>query len=82
VRGTLSALYTGRTPLDRVAGVVTRERAGWTRVDARLTRPLPGGAEASLGVTNLFDRELLTGWPGFTGRQLFGGISWKTGGAR
>jgi len=82
VRGTISALYTGRTPLDRVAGVVTRERAGWTRVDARIVRPIAGGAELSLGATNVFDRQLLGGWPGFTGRQLFGGISWRSGGPR
>ncbi|MEO7964713.1 MAG: TonB-dependent receptor, partial [Gemmatimonadaceae bacterium] len=79
VHHTLSALYTGRTPLDRVNGVITREREGWTRVDARLLRAIAAGGEISVGVTNLFDRELFAGWPGFTGRQMFGGVSWKLG---
>lgn len=82
LRGNASVLYTGRTPIDRdAAGAVSRERAGWARVDARLSQPLPLGMEWCLGVTNLFDKRLLEAWPGFTGRQVFAGINWRGGSA-
>ena len=83
LRGTSSALYTGRTPLDRAAdGTVTRVRDGWTRVDARLTQSLPGELQWTLGVTNLLDTRLLAQWPGFTGRQVVLALGWRTAAAR
>jgi outer membrane receptor for ferrienterochelin and colicins len=82
VRGTLSVLFTGRTPIDRsTSGAIPKERASWTRVDARLSRSLSLGAEWSIGVTNVFDRRLSESWPGFTGRQLFAGITWTARGS-
>jgi len=79
VKGSASLLFTGRTPLDRDAtGAVSRERAGWTRVDTRVSRTLPLGIEWSLGVTNLMDRRLLDTWPGYTGRQVFASLAWRT----
>lgn len=81
-RGNVALLYTGRTPIDRDAtGAVSRERAGWTRVDARLSRALPFSTEWSLGITNLFDKRLMESWPGFTGRQVVLGVTWHAGSA-
>ncbi len=80
IHGNLSLLYTGRTPIDRDAtGAVSRERAGWLRVDARVSRALPLATEWSIGVTNLFDKRLLESWPGFTGRQVVVGMTWHAG---
>jgi hypothetical protein len=31
-----------------------------------------------LAADNLFDRELGAEWPGFTGRQLFLGVTWRS----
>ncbi|MEP7383138.1 MAG: TonB-dependent receptor [Gemmatimonadota bacterium] len=77
VHGNVSLLYTGRTPIDRdLTGAVSRERAGWLRVDARITRSLPFATEGSIGVTNVFDKRLLETWPGFTGRQVVVGMTW------
>jgi outer membrane receptor protein involved in Fe transport len=77
LHGNLSLLYTGRTPIDRDAsGAVSRERAGWVRVDTRISRALPLATEWSIGVTNLFDKRLLESWPGFTGRQVVVGVTW------
>lgn len=82
VHGNLSLLYTGRTPIDRDAtGAVSRERAGWVRVDARISRAFPLATEWSIGVTNLFDKRLLERWPGFTGRQVVVGMTWHAGSA-
>ena len=80
VRANVSLLYTGRTPVDRDAlGAVSRLRDGWTRVDARISRPLPLGIEWSAGVTNLLDKRLLEAWPGFTGRRIVASVTWRQG---
>lgn len=78
IRGGVSATYTGSTPIARDAsGNISRDRSGFTRVDARLARPLPGGLELSSGVTNLLDRRLDGEWPGFTGRQIYVQLRWR-----
>ncbi len=77
LRASLTSAWVGRTPIDRSAAGGTTERAAYARSDARITRSLPGDLEASIGVTNLFDKQLGVSWPGYTGRQLFASLSWR-----
>jgi outer membrane receptor for ferrienterochelin and colicins len=78
VRATASARYTGTTPVQRgIDGGISRERGAWTRVDLRLARPLREQVTLMLAADNVFDRELGAEWPGFTGRQLFVGVTWR-----
>ncbi|MGQ0562326.1 MAG: TonB-dependent receptor plug domain-containing protein [Gemmatimonadota bacterium] len=75
VHANLSVNDTGATPVQRTeSGVVERE--GFARVDARLARPLPGGLQLSVGVENAFE-STPAGWPDFSGRQLYIGLSWQ-----
>jgi outer membrane receptor for ferrienterochelin and colicins len=78
VRATASARFTGTTPIQRgVDGEISRERTSWTRVDLRLSRAVRHDVTVTLAADNLFDRELGTDWPGFTGRQVFVGLRVK-----
>jgi outer membrane receptor for ferrienterochelin and colicins len=81
LRGTLSASHTGWTPTQRDDAGEIVSRAPFTRVDARVARPtqIPtiGGVELSLGATNVLNQTPGGTWPGFTGRQFFGGMSWS-----
>lgn len=78
VRANASALYTGRTPMQRAAdtGRVTAWRDSFLRTDVRLAHAIGNdGLEAVIGVDNLFDRRPAQ-WAGFTGRQLYSSLSW------
>lgn len=71
-----TAIYTGTTPMQRTdAGVMERE--AFVRVDARITHALPYGVELSLGVNNIGDNRPSL-WPGYTGRQIYAGASWRS----
>jgi outer membrane receptor for ferrienterochelin and colicins len=76
----LSGSWIGRTAIDRSAAGGTTERPSFARVDVRLVRSLPGNLEAAAGVTNLLDRGLGVAWPGFTGRQLYLSMTWRSSG--
>jgi outer membrane receptor protein involved in Fe transport len=75
MRASMTASYTGRTPMTREEGV-TQWRDGWLRFDARIAQRLPGNVELTLGVDNLLDRSV-DEWPGFTGRHIYAGVSWN-----
>ncbi|MHB1225815.1 MAG: TonB-dependent receptor plug domain-containing protein, partial [Gemmatimonadaceae bacterium] len=78
-RGSLSGVYTGSTPMERdAAGAVIGERDSFLRLDARLARALPLGAELSVGVDNIFDSRPAR-WEGAIGRQLYTALSWTVG---
>lgn len=72
-------IHTGRTPisLDPLVGV-NGDRLPWTRLDLRAARTL-GALTAQVGVDNVLDRQLDASWPGFTGRMIYGGLSWRFG---
>lgn len=74
----LTGLYTGPTPIARDAdGRVSDERDSFLRLDARVSRALPGSLEVAAGVENLLDAEPGSDWPGFTGRRVYGGVTWR-----
>jgi outer membrane receptor for ferrienterochelin and colicins len=76
-RVSATLLYTGDTPLQREAsGVVSSTQPAFTRVDLRAARSVGAGVDLSIGVDNLANRQLGAGWPGFTGRQWYGGLTW------
>lgn len=75
VRGQISGTYTGTTPLQQTeARIISRDP--FLRFDARLSRTLPRGLEASLGARNLFDAHPAE-WPGFIQRQVYLGVGWN-----
>ncbi len=81
VSGTL--VHTGATPIQRNDdGAVTATQSAFTRLDFRIARALGRGIDLSAGVDNVFDRQLGTAWPGFTGRQWYGGVTWTPRGMR
>jgi len=76
LRGTLSAVHTGRTPVERAAdGTIALTREAFTRVDLRLARRFPRDVELVAGADNLFGRTI-DAWPGFAGRQIYAGVQW------
>lgn len=78
-RGSLSSIYTGATPMERdESGAVIGERDAFLRVDARLARSLPLGAELSVGVDNIFDARPAR-WEGAIGRQIYTALAWSVG---
>jgi len=85
IRGaSLSAtlLYTGRAPLalnDSSTAVVTW-RGSYSQLNLHATAPVRAGASVVFGVDNVFDKQVAQGWPGFTGRRIYGGVSWGSGG--
>jgi len=77
VRGSGSAIYTGRTLMQRTdAGASWRD--AYPRVDARIARALPGGSELTFNVENVLDRKP-GNWAGYTGRQYVVGLTWRLG---
>jgi outer membrane receptor for ferrienterochelin and colicins len=81
LRGALTGLYTGRTPVTVTEAGAVAERGGFLRLDLRLARPIRGGVQATAGVKNLLDTDPGE-WPGFAGRHLYLGLSWNVAGAR
>lgn len=78
-RASLTGIYTGATPMERDAtGAVTGERGSFLRLNARLARRLPMGAELSVGVDNLLDARPAR-WEGAVARQIYSGLSWTIG---
>jgi outer membrane receptor for ferrienterochelin and colicins len=76
-RASASAIYTGRTPMQR-DGTVTSWRDAYPRLDARLARPVARGTELALNVENVLDRRPSL-WNGFTGRQYTLAVTWGRG---
>jgi outer membrane receptor for ferrienterochelin and colicins len=74
-------LYTGRAPLalnDSSTAVATW-RSAYSQLNLHATAPVRAGASVVLGVDNVFDQQIAQGWPGFTGRRIYGGVSWGGG---
>ncbi|HEX6940248.1 MAG TPA: TonB-dependent receptor [Longimicrobiales bacterium] len=78
LRVTLTGIYTGETAMRRTESA-TEWRDGFLRFDAGVARAIPGGFELVAGVDNLFD-EYAAEWPGFTGRHIYVGLSWRASG--
>jgi outer membrane receptor for ferrienterochelin and colicins len=77
LRFNLTGVHTGSTPLQRDS-VETITREDFTRFDLRMAQRVAQPVEISFGIDNIFDRTP-GNWPGFTGRQLYGGLSWRLG---
>ena len=77
-----SLRVTGRTPIATVqdstgtpVGVTYRD--AFVRLDLRANAPLPLGLTLTGGVDNVFNKQLSAQWPGFTGRQVYAGLSYR-----
>lgn len=83
-KGSLAAtwLVTGRmaTGAETADGPVVQPT--FERLDLRAMVPLRGGLRALVGVDNALDRRMGRDWPGFTGRLVYGGLSWNADAAR
>jgi outer membrane receptor for ferrienterochelin and colicins len=78
LRTTVTALYTGATPMTRSDdGTITSEREAFARLDARLAHDLPAGLEVVLGADNVFDARPEE-WADATGRRWYAGLRWNT----
>lgn len=76
-RASATALHTGLTPLRREEGALI-ERDAFTRLDVRFAQSIPAGFELNLGIDNVTD--VSPGeWPGYLGRQIHLGVSWRGG---
>jgi outer membrane receptor for ferrienterochelin and colicins len=80
VRVSGAARYTGRTPVQRDTFGATTWRDPFVRLDLRLMAPLPWALTFTAGVDNLLDRTMGDTWPGYTGRQVYAGLTWRSGG--
>lgn len=77
-RLSITGIFTGSAPLQRDAsGNVIREQAGYARMDIRVAHDVRRDLTLSLGADNVFDRQLGTDWPGYTGRRVYAGASWR-----
>jgi outer membrane receptor for ferrienterochelin and colicins len=77
-RASLTAVHTGRTPMQRddATGLITSRRDAFTRLDVRLSRPLPSlGLEWVAGADNLFAARP-DAWAGFTGRHVYTSLTY------
>lgn len=81
LRGALTGLYTGRTPVMQTDEGAILDRDGFFRLDLRLARPIRADVELTGGVKNVFDTDPGE-WPGFAGRHLYLGLSWNAAGTR
>ena len=79
LRGALTGVYTGATPVQRTEAGEVLEREGFLRFDANLSAHLPAGMHLTAGARNIFDARPGE-WPGFTGRHLFIGVGWRSAG--
>jgi outer membrane receptor for ferrienterochelin and colicins len=82
VRARLALLYTGRTPLARQGGEVTRWRGSFPRLDLQLNREVTGRVSLGAFLSNLLDRRMGESWPGFSGRQFGLQLRWQQEGRR
>jgi len=74
---TLATHYSAATPLQRTqSGAAVRERGAYARTDLSIARKLGPSLTTRAGVTNAFDRSMGNEWPGFTGREVYVGLSW------
>lgn len=76
-RGSVTGVYTGRTPVRRTAEGEVLERSGFLRFDVSIAQTLPRGIELSLGARNLFDSRP-EDWPGFAQRHVYLSLGWNT----
>jgi len=77
LRASVTGVYTGKTAVRQEAdGLVERDPFG--RLDLRLAQALPRSLEISLGVDNITNVRP-EDWPGFLGRQIYLGMSWRAG---
>jgi hypothetical protein len=61
---------------DDATGVITSRRDAFTRLDVRLSRPLPAlGLEWVAGADNLFAARP-DAWAGFTGRHVYTSLTY------
>lgn len=76
--GTIRVAFSSRTPIthDAATGVTTYRNA-FPQVDFRLSRRLWDRVEIGAEVSNVLDRELGAGWPGFTGRRAAVHVRWR-----
>lgn len=81
VRGALTGVYTGRTPISRTDAGTAVHRDPFVRMDLRLARRLPRGLDLAAGARNVLDARP-DGWPGFAGRHLYLSLGWSAAGAR
>ena len=76
-----TAVYTGVTPMARDSATdAVSYRAGWVRVDARVSYMAWGVVDFALGGENLFDTQP-ENWPGFTGRRIYASCMWRLRGS-
>ncbi len=77
-RMSLSAIHTGRTPMQRdTSGAISSWRDEFTRLDVRVARAIaPLGLEFVLGADNVLDRRPAQ-WAGFTGRHVYTSFSYS-----
>jgi outer membrane receptor for ferrienterochelin and colicins len=75
--------FTSRAPTrrDDVTGAITEWHAAMTRLDLRLSAPLPRALGLTAGVDNLFNQQPAGTWPGFTGRRMYVGLTWNSRGS-
>lgn len=76
-RVSATAVHTGSTPT-RFEGGTTVVREPFTRVDFRVAQALPRDLELAVGIDNLAD-VVPVDWPGYSGRQLHLGMTWRFG---
>ncbi len=76
IRASVTGLYTGRAPVSRDGSGNTTYQSEYTRLDARLTRPLPFDLDLIAGADNIFDAHP-TQWPGVAQRHVYMGLSWN-----
>jgi outer membrane receptor for ferrienterochelin and colicins len=70
--------FSSRTPITHDSATdVTTYRDAFPQVDVRLSRLLWERFEIAAEVGNLLDREVGSGWPGFTGRRLALHLRWR-----
>lgn len=71
---------TGRTPMSTVqdsTGTHVEYRDPFVRLDLHASAPLPHGLSLTGGVDNVFNQQMSAQWPGFTGRQIYAGLSYR-----
>lgn len=81
LRTSLTGTWTGEAALGRDAEGDPLVREGFLRLDARISRELPGALELSAGVDNLLDARPRN-WPGSAERAFHVALTFARGGTR